>query len=261
MTTEKTAPAEQAPSDRPLAAPTPAPRRRTWLTFLRDVLRHHPHRGAGLLPRQDLPGALVLHPVGVDGGHAPHQRPDPGRRGHPAIRRVRPWRHRGLPRSGRLAAAGHRAATTADHRGDRLGALARRTVGTRQRRSSREADHRASRRSRRVLQRARPDHRQRRADRRDRLREAAGRGVARVGGSVRRRRARGQALGARRQSLSLEGFPLQPGSARRGLRSDRERGRAAPSSSPGRSNRFGLLDFHHDVFAGVPDPVAEGAAP
>ena len=26
-------------------------------------------------------------------------------------------------------------------------------------------------------------------------------------------------------------------------------------------DRFGLLDFHHDVFAGVPDPVAEGAAP
>ncbi len=26
-------------------------------------------------------------------------------------------------------------------------------------------------------------------------------------------------------------------------------------------SRFGLLDFHHDVFVGVPDPVAEDAAP
>ena len=26
-------------------------------------------------------------------------------------------------------------------------------------------------------------------------------------------------------------------------------------------NRFGLLDFHHDVFAGVPDPAEEGVAP
>ena len=26
-------------------------------------------------------------------------------------------------------------------------------------------------------------------------------------------------------------------------------------------NRFGVLDFHHDVFAGVPDPAEEGVAP
>ena len=61
----------------------------------------------------------------------------------------------------------------ADRRGHRLGPRARGPLRPRQRRPSREAAHRAPRRPRGVLQRARADHGQRRPDRRDRLREAA----------------------------------------------------------------------------------------
>ena len=62
--------------------------------------RHRAHRGARVVPRQDVRRPLVLHPVGFDGGHAPHQRPDPRRRDHAALRRLRARRHRRLPDPG-----------------------------------------------------------------------------------------------------------------------------------------------------------------
>ena len=107
----------------------------------------------------------------------------------------------------------------------RLGALARRPLRAGQRRPPRQADHRAAGRPRRLLQRDRSDHRQRRADRRDRLPQAPDRRQPGIRRRLRRRRPRGQPVGARRQPLLVEGLALQPGPAGQGVRADRQRRR------------------------------------
>ena len=115
MTTEHTASAE----------PTPTPhrtrgvsrrRRRGMAAVPPRRAGHRAHRGAGVLPRQDLPGPLVLHPVRVDGRHAARERPDPRGRDHSAVHRLRPRRDRRVPRSRGLASAIGSRASPADHR-------------------------------------------------------------------------------------------------------------------------------------------------
>ena len=66
--------------------------------------RHRHHRAGHLGAHQDLPGAGVLHPVGVDGEHPAGQRPGARQQARRQAGRDPPRRRRRLPGPGRLAA-------------------------------------------------------------------------------------------------------------------------------------------------------------
>ena len=194
MTTEQTATAAPAPSSRS-GLNTGRDRRRGWLSFLRDVIIIVLVAIlVSFLVKTFLVRSFYI-PSGSMERHAHGQRPDPRRRDHAALRRLRARRHRRLPRSRRVASGAHRPAALADRRGRGLDALARRPVRARQRRSPRQAHHRTPGRPRRVLQHDRSDHRQRRADRRERLPQAPQRRQPGIRRRLRRRGARRSACG------------------------------------------------------------------
>ena len=116
-----------------------------------------------------------------------------------------------------------------------------------------------ARRPRRVLQHDRSDHRQRRPDRRERLPQAPERRQPGIRRRLRRRRSGGSPLGAGRQPLSSKDSRYnqeQPGKGF--VPVENVVGRAFLITWP--FNRFGMLDFHHEVFSGVPEPTPEDAA-
>ena len=197
MTTEKTAPAGQVPAEPPAPEAAIYRRRRSWLVFLRDVLvivliavlvsflvKTFVVRSF-YIPSGSMEDTLLINDrILVD-------------EVTPALRRLRARRHRRLP--GSRAAGCRRAREPARPpivEGIDWVLSRRRALGPRQRRPPRQAHHRAAGRPRRLLQRARADHRSTtsRSTRPTYVKLPTGESRG-LGRPVRRRRARGAACG------------------------------------------------------------------